>query len=206
MNQILEDTLSLREYDMKLNSIRVHREFDPNLPSIGGDCHQLQQVFLNILNNAVDAVTEKRGNGRNLAAHRCRRTTSCGWSSPTMGPEFKILHRVFDPFYTTKAGRQGNRPRPQHLLRHRQGTRRRNSGSQHATSGGAIFSITLPLAAVRRRAEAGKARRVRGASRASGKVLLVDDDDAVLQLEQEILVARGISVKTARSARKQSTC
>ena len=63
INQILEDTLSLREYDMKLNNIRIHREFDPNLPSVGGDCHQLQQVFLNILNNAVDAVAEKAWQG-----------------------------------------------------------------------------------------------------------------------------------------------
>src|SRR5208282_5729909 len=63
INQILEDTLSLREYDMKLHSIRIHRELDPNLPAIGGDSNQLQQVFLNILNNAVDAVAEKHGKG-----------------------------------------------------------------------------------------------------------------------------------------------
>ncbi len=58
VNKIVEDTLILREYDMNLAHILVHRELDPNLPVTSGDFHQLQQVFLNILNNAVDAVGE----------------------------------------------------------------------------------------------------------------------------------------------------
>jgi two-component system NtrC family sensor kinase len=101
LNQILEDTLILREYDMKLNSIRIHREFEPNLPVSTGDFHQLQQVFLNIVNNAVDALVERGGNGEiwirtALAGNRLRVEITDN------GPGVKDPHRVFDPFYTTK--------------------------------------------------------------------------------------------------------
>ena len=67
LNQILEDTLALREYDLRANNVLVHREFAEDLPQISADAHQLQQVFLNILNNAVDAVLETKYAGRIVA-------------------------------------------------------------------------------------------------------------------------------------------
>ena len=199
VNQILEDTLSLREYDMKLNSIRVHREFDPNLPLIGGDCHQLQQVFLNILNNAVDAVTEKRGNGeiwlRTSVSDRKMQVEFVD-----NGPGVQNLHRVFDPFYTTKPVGKGTGLG----LSICYGIVKEHGGEiqvRNAPNGGAIFSITLPMTPFAAESKPEKPSRSRGVA-AGGKVLLVDDDDAVLQLEQEILVAHGASVKTARSGRE----
>ncbi|HMK28816.1 MAG TPA: GAF domain-containing protein, partial [Terriglobales bacterium] len=54
--RVLEDTLALREYDLNVNNIVVLRNFDPDLPPVVADPHQIEQVFLNIINNAVDAV------------------------------------------------------------------------------------------------------------------------------------------------------
>src|SRR6202023_4324607 len=55
INHILEDTLALRDYDLRMSNIRVHLNLAPDLPVMSADPHQLQQVFLNIVNNAVDA-------------------------------------------------------------------------------------------------------------------------------------------------------
>src|SRR6058998_2606544 len=58
VNSILRRTLQLRAYDFQSHDIEVIERFEEKLPSVIGDSHQLQQVFLNILNNAYDAVRE----------------------------------------------------------------------------------------------------------------------------------------------------
>lgn len=101
VNRVIEDTLALREYDLKIHRIQVHRQLDPKLPEISADFHQLQQVFLNILNNAVDAISECNRPGEIRV-----RTFAVGDNIRAEftdnGPGVKNPHRVFDPFYTTK--------------------------------------------------------------------------------------------------------
>ena len=58
LNLILRRTVQLRAYDFHSRGVEVVEQFDPDLPFVVGDAHQLQQVFLNILNNAYDAVRE----------------------------------------------------------------------------------------------------------------------------------------------------
>src|SRR5437868_10734729 len=52
INQALEETLALRDYDLRMHNVRVHLELAENLPVTSADPHQLQQVFLNMVNNA----------------------------------------------------------------------------------------------------------------------------------------------------------
>jgi PAS domain S-box-containing protein len=63
VNQLLEDTLALRDYDLRMKNIRVHLELASDLPVTSADPHQLQQVFLNMVNNAVNAVLESANEG-----------------------------------------------------------------------------------------------------------------------------------------------
>src|SRR5258708_17851907 len=56
INQALEETLALRDYDLRMHNIRVHLDLAENLPVTSADPHQLQQVFLNMVNNPVAAV------------------------------------------------------------------------------------------------------------------------------------------------------
>ena len=103
LNRILEDTLALREYDIHANNVVVHREFADDLPLISADAHQLQQVFLNILNNAVDAVLETKCAGELWlrTAHDVR-ANRLVVECIDNGRGVKDLPKVFDPFYTTK--------------------------------------------------------------------------------------------------------
>jgi two-component system NtrC family sensor kinase len=101
LHQVLRRTVSLRAYDLSNEGVELVQKFDSTLPNVTGDAHQLQQVFLNILNNAFDAVREtgKRGCIA-IATSRVRDCVEISFTDTGTGivnPE-----RIFDPFYTTK--------------------------------------------------------------------------------------------------------
>jgi PAS domain S-box-containing protein len=101
LNQILEDTLALRDYDLRMSNIRLHLDLAEDLPSAMADPHQLQQVFLNLVNNAVDAILEGSANG-DLWVHTAHNGGKFLVEFVDSGPGVKDASRVFDPFYTTK--------------------------------------------------------------------------------------------------------
>jgi PAS domain S-box-containing protein len=64
IHDVLERTISLRAYEMKVNNIEVVKEYDFSLPGIYADQHQLQQVFLNLITNAEYEMIESHNKGR----------------------------------------------------------------------------------------------------------------------------------------------
>src|SRR5260370_4305879 len=101
INQALEETLALRDYDLRMHNIRVHLDLAENLPVTSADPHQLQQVFLNVVNNAVDAIFEHSTEGDIWVCTRLDGDRICIEFTDS-GPGVKDTSRVFDPFYTTK--------------------------------------------------------------------------------------------------------
>jgi PAS domain S-box-containing protein len=101
LNTILSRTVELRAYDLHSRGVEVVEQFDSELPQAIGDAHQLQQVFLNILNNAYDAV---RDTGR--PARIEIKTTNQGAFVEVLfrdnGYGITFPERIFDPFFTTK--------------------------------------------------------------------------------------------------------
>ena len=101
LNTIISRTVQLRAYDLHSRGAEVVEQLDPELPEAIGDAHQLQQVFLNILNNAYDAVRET---GR--PARIEIRTTNLGNFVEVLfrdnGYGISFPERIFDPFFTTK--------------------------------------------------------------------------------------------------------
>ncbi len=101
VNKVIEDTLALRDYDLRMNQIRVHLDLSLDLPLLPADPHQLQQVFLNLINNAVDAILEHSQDGDLWVCSGA----DDKWLFVELtdsGPGVKDPSRVFDPFYTTK--------------------------------------------------------------------------------------------------------
>jgi two-component system NtrC family sensor kinase len=101
LNQILEDTLALRDCDLRMSNIRLHLDLAENLPTAAADPHQLQQVFLNLVNNAVDAILEASAQG-DLWVRTAKENGKFVVEFIDSGPGVKDASRVFDPFYTTK--------------------------------------------------------------------------------------------------------
>lgn len=101
VNSILQQTLKLRAYDLSNHGVELIENYDAELPVIVGDPHQLQQAFLNILNNAYDAVHETRRQGK-IGIRTSHRD---GWIEIIFrdnGTGISHPDRIFDPFFTTK--------------------------------------------------------------------------------------------------------
>jgi signal transduction histidine kinase len=103
LNTILRRTLQLRSYDFSNRSVEVREHFTEPLPDVVGDAHQLQQVFLNILNNAYDAVTET---GRQAVIEIGTAvegdSVEISFRDNGNGISPEDLDHIFDPFFTTK--------------------------------------------------------------------------------------------------------
>jgi two-component system NtrC family sensor kinase len=101
LNAILRRTVQLRAYDFHSHDVEIIERLDESLPEVIGDSHQLQQVFLNILNNAHDAVRET-GRPARIEIMSARNGTSVEVSFRDNGPGITYPDRIFDPFFTTK--------------------------------------------------------------------------------------------------------
>lgn len=101
LNPILRRTVQLRSYDFQSHGVEVIEHLDQELPSVIGDSHQLQQVFLNILNNAYDAVGET-GRQARIEIATAHKGNSVEILFRDNGPGISHPDRIFDPFFTTK--------------------------------------------------------------------------------------------------------
>jgi two-component system NtrC family sensor kinase len=101
LNSILQRTVHLRSYDFISHGIQVVERLDESLPDVIGDSHQLQQVFLNILNNAYDAVRETARPAR-IEIMSARAGSFVEISFRDNGIGIADPERIFDPFFTTK--------------------------------------------------------------------------------------------------------
>jgi signal transduction histidine kinase len=101
LNSILRRTMQLRSYDFQSHGIEVVEQFDQQLPYVIGDSHQLQQVFLNILNNAYDAVRDT-GRPARIEIRTAARDAFVEVDFRDNGQGISHPERIFDPFFTTK--------------------------------------------------------------------------------------------------------
>jgi PAS domain S-box-containing protein len=101
VNNVLRQTIKLRSYDFASHGVEVLEDFEEALAPALGDSQQLQQVFLNILNNAYDAVQEAGQRGR-IKIHTRRRIDMIEVAISDNGTGIADTQRIFDPFYTTK--------------------------------------------------------------------------------------------------------
>ncbi|HUO61083.1 MAG TPA: PAS domain S-box protein [Candidatus Acidoferrales bacterium] len=144
INELLRRTLQLRAYDLSNSGVEVVADCEEPSPEVVGDQHQLQQVFLNIVNNAFDALRE---NSKGTPKLKIRTRYSDGWAEISFcdnGPGMVSAERVFDPFYTTKEVGKGTGLG----LSICYGIVREHGGEITAANGpegGAVFTVRLPV-------------------------------------------------------------
>ena len=209
VNDVVQRTLLLMSYDMKLQDVDTDVDLAALLPDVLGDRHALQQVVLNLLTNAAHAVA---GN----PASRPRRIAVRTWFDGQVhlrladtGPGIsdEIAPQVFTPFFTTKEPGQGTGLglSISYSIIEAHGGRLVLERPASA-DGGAAFVITLPPApadtprAAAPVATAPAATAPAEPATAPRTILLVDDDPAVRRVVQALFAREGHRVEVAKSA------
>jgi PAS domain S-box-containing protein len=203
LRKVLEEALTLREYDLKVNNVALERDIPEGLPSVVADPHQLEQVFLNIVNNALDAMVESCGEGSPggvLKVRVFKKDAFVCVEFDDSGPGIKDPSRIFDPFYTTKSVGKGTGLG----LSICYGIVKEHGGeivARNREEGGAIVGATIAvrLLASEKPALPEPVAPARRESVLKGRVLLVEDEEAVLEFERDVLVGAGAEVTTSMS-------
>ena len=192
----MERTLALRSYEMKVEDILIERDLEPELPETMADPYQLQQVVLNLLINAEQALLQDRGKGvvrvRTRRAEGYRIAAEVSDDGPGIPRE--ILSRIFDPFFTTKPSGLGTGLGLSIVY----GIVKQHDGEvsvENLAGGGARFVVELPVIAIpaKNNSAAEREPRLQGVAPKS-KVLVVEDEPTVAQLIVDVLREEGHQV------------
>ncbi|TCS82446.1 ATP-binding protein [Tepidibacillus fermentans] len=100
LSKLIEDSLILMQHVLKKKQIQIDKLFQTDLPLVHGDSLQIQQVLINIIQNAIDAMDE--GGQLTLSTHKSLNQVEIQIQDNGQGMTSDQLQKVFDPFYTTK--------------------------------------------------------------------------------------------------------
>jgi PAS domain S-box-containing protein len=145
LNRVVEDTLELRRYALRIANVEVATELDPDLPLTWADPFQLQQVMLNLVANAEHALADWNGT-RAITISTTHADGQLVVRVADTGPGISVEHqrRIFNPFFTTKPVGEGTGlglSISDGIVREHGGRIRLESN----TGCGATFVIELPL-------------------------------------------------------------
>jgi len=108
VNENLESVIQLRAYEMSLENIEIETDFAPDIPTAMGDFQQLQQVFLNLLINAEQAIKGASDSGKVVIRTRqADGRTRVTFVDDGPGIPEEAQSRIFEPFFTTKGDGEG---------------------------------------------------------------------------------------------------
>ena len=142
LGMLLQRSVQMRELQRHDQKIHIETAIDPALPKVRGDGHQLFQTFVQIVENALDALEEAGGGLLRVSAQLHREEVVVQFSDS--GPGIKEPHRVFDPFYTTKPIGKGTGlglSAVYGVVQDHQG----QITCQNKPEGGAVFVLRLPV-------------------------------------------------------------
>lgn len=195
LNGIVEKTLELKAYHFRVNQIRVDTDLAPDLPMTMLDFHQVQQVLINLFNNAEQAMAgQGRGGTLRLKTGVVggRLDLRVSDTGPGIPPE--VRPHIFEPFYTTKKEGKGTGlglSLCYGIMQEHGGGIRAESRPGH----GATFVLDFPI--VQAPAAEPRASEARGGRRPALRILIVDGEQGISDFLVELLTARGHRVDTA---------
>ncbi|HEX2780842.1 MAG TPA: PAS domain S-box protein [Gemmatimonadaceae bacterium] len=199
INQVLLDTVELRRYALRVEQIELAVELDGTLPKTWADPFQLQQVFLNLLSNAEQALEHWTGERRlTVSTKREGKHIVIRVADSGPGIDAAQVDQIFNPFYTTKGVGKGTGLG----LSISDGIVREHNGRITVTSkpgAGATFMIELPIDTPATTKPVAAPPVAAEENTRSRRVLVADDESAVREALQIFLRSLGHHVDVASS-------
>ena len=201
LNELVERSLRLRGFQLTSARVQLVSELDPALPAIEGDARQLQQVLLNLVTNAIQAMALRGGGTLTVRTRADAGNVRVEVSDTGPGVPAHARPHIFEPFFTTKPEGEGTGLG----LSVSYGIVAAHDGeirlADTPPGTGATFVITLPTGeGVASRRPSGEVAVVAARSPLAGRRLLVVDDEPALRAGLEAFGRmRGIEVFAAAS-------
>jgi two-component system, NtrC family, sensor kinase len=194
INDLVSRTSALLNYDVKLRAVDFEQRFDPAAPAVLADPYELQQVMLNLLTNAVQAVGDLEPDRLRMIQVTTAATDDAvrvQVEDSGRGIPDQLVSQIFTPFFTTKEPGRGTGLglSISYGIIEAHGGRLEYSPSP---LGGAQFNLTLPPYAEVVAPEPGR-------ETAQRSVLLVDNDITVHRVVSALFASDGYLVDTART-------
>jgi signal transduction histidine kinase len=198
LNGIIEKTLELKAYHFKVSQIRVEKDLASDLPMTMLDFHQIQQVLLNLLNNAEQAMGEAgRGGTIRLTTRRKGDRIETRIADDGPGVPAEIQTRIFEPFFTTKKEGKGTGlglSLCYGIVQEHGGTIR----VEGAPGTGATFVIDFPV--IGKEVSTETAPNAPTPALSGLRILVIDDEPGVQDFLADFLTSMGHKVDTASDA------
>ncbi len=209
MNEVVYDTVKLLERVVG-KTVRLSVELDNNIPLIQGDINQIEQIIMNIVVNARDAMPGKEGSIVIKTAYREIAKGTPGTPSFIPPGPYVLLSvtdtgegipdhlksAIFEPFFTTKPRGKGTGLGLSMVY----GAVKKHKGYidlQSTVGKGSVFTVYLPVMDAEKRAE-----KVTANLRGDETLLVVDDEEDMLYAMQDILAHQGYKAITARDGKE----
>lgn len=205
IHSVIKGAVEILSYELRNSNIRVVTSFPAEMPRLLVDPHQLQQVFLNLLNNARQALEDHQTSAEiHITIERRDQSVRITFrdNGPGISPE--NLRKIFDPFFTTKpvgVGTGLGLSLSYGIIREHKGTITAHSLPGEGTS----FVIELPAMEIEPELQAEQVNHA--SSRALAKeglgkrILIIDDEEPILELLKTALTVRGYHVETAQDGK-----
>lgn len=192
---LVQGTLDLFAYEARMQQVAVEQDLAPALPPLLGDPHALQQVLVNLVQNALHALATSTRTPRRLRVRAVRVGEDLHLSVADNGPGVprEVVARLFEPFFTTKAAGHGTGLG----LALSRSVAREHGGELLLEGGpgeGACFVVRLPIKPV---AATGPAGADPGSGRLPASLLVVDDEAAVRETAVAQAGLLGIKAQSA---------
>jgi len=189
VNDSIRQTVELAEYQLRLNHIELNVNLSSKLPKVIAHEGELTQVLLNLVTNAVQAISGVRPSGKiNISSAVIRDVVRISVTDDGPGISEPDVHRIFEPFFTTKETGNGlGLSLSRKLIRDNGGDMWLSSAEGRGTT----FMIELPLVTWDMASEQEPASDDPLDAAKNRSVLIVDDEDHIAELIDDVMRGRG---------------